>query len=200
MPSTALRIAAVCVAVLAVISSVASAGVLSSSRFKAIDAVYAAIQPVNDSSSPPTAAQLRRISAACARLDRRDGLLASQRRVCTAGVAFLRAGGAVRCASKDACVAELGRVIGTLRALLATSRADNRVISRLVDGSGCRKALRTTASDLAGYEAVLGGFRKMQRGLSTGSQTEYNRGQAEVEKVDISSEADSRAAFRRACG
>lgn len=199
MSKRALTIFVACVATLTIAATAASAAGLSSTRFEAIERVYAVVQPLNESNAPVTAKQLQKVRVACATLKGPDPLLGSQRRVCVAAVSFLQKASATECATKASCVTELRAAITSLRALITATERDNRVINVQVDGAACQRALRTPAKDVVDYKKALRGFGLMERGLRTDSQETFANGRKLVESTTTGSSRDALAALRKHC-
>lgn len=183
---------------------------LGEARFDALDAVYAAAVPLDklrDGTGADTAkfrVAAKPLLDACDALDRDDALLGELRRGCPLLVTFNEQSATIATACQDqaSCAEAISAVRTTLATLQRLSRSADRAVAAADITSECQDALRTPEQAYAAYEAVSSAFATLQRGATTGSMSDINKAESQVDALDdddLPSAKESLEKFRGGC-
>jgi len=176
------------------------AGPLSPERFAALDTLY--VSSIALEAGTATIADGRRV---CQALNRADRLLARYAAVCRSSLkvsSAVEAFGA--CTSRRGC----GRTARTVRMALtryiADVRASNAVVAVEVPLGPCRTELSASRSLLRSFTKLRDGFKLLERGTRTRSDTVVERAMARIldaseELAQLPTAAQSRETYLRVC-
>lgn len=197
----AVAVAAAAVAVAAVgtmlTAETSSAAPLGPERLAALDRMYTAMLPLDD--SEVSLGTLDRIHSACGRLDRADALLDAKRLECFGTVRFTRFSVQQpdRCGKESRCLSVYARFARALKAFVARLRTTNRAVETAVAAPGCRSALRTSARDLRVLERLGAASRRYAR---TGKFDDLLRLADLLTTEDLVTVTQKRKRLRDQCG
>lgn len=183
-------------------SAALGAHALSPERYAAVDAVYAALVPLDRDRVPASA--LTAAKLACDRLAPADPLLGPLRGGCFAVVRGVRATERfARCTTPRSCRRASAGLRKAITSYLAHTKSANRAIDASVADPACRSALRESARELAAVRRFRSALRALERALMTGSRADVRRAERRLGAIDdsgLSSFKQERDRFRGACG